>query len=116
MVVRQRDPIVDGRRLWVSLTSFGKKRLRRARQVFVDSGALTLAVDCALLDRDRIADWRESVCAVEDAKDVFWRIRLGFHDKATLYERRFDAEWDRWRPREPNDTFFGAALRSAGDD
>jgi len=99
-VVREHDPFVDWRRLWVSLTKHGRQRLARARRVFIRSGALQLALDCALVERDRIADRQASLHAMLGATEVFWQMRHGFHDEASLYEVLDGSHWSRWRPRE----------------
>jgi len=83
---RHHDPGCDWKRLWVSLTHRGRRRLRRTEKLFVDSGALTLGVDAALLEPERLGDWQASFDATEEVVTLLWRIRSGFHDRATLYD------------------------------
>ncbi|MBV9949598.1 MAG: winged helix-turn-helix transcriptional regulator, partial [Myxococcales bacterium] len=85
LIRRERDVIVDGRRLWVSLTNYGRTVLGRVQKVFVSSGAIALILECAVLPAECVPDREERLSARLDAEAWLQRIRCGLHDRSTLY-------------------------------
>ena len=82
-LIQRRRSDVDRRQLHVSLTDAGLSLLDRATAVFIDSGIVKFAVDCALTCR-RAHD--ESLCLIEmdTAESILRRIRDAFGDVACL--------------------------------
>jgi DNA-binding MarR family transcriptional regulator len=83
LVVRTRV-LTDRRQRLIRLTEQGVARLRKARRRLVRSGAIQLAVDCALTD-NRPYDEGRCLHEMDLAETILDRIRRAFRDVATLY-------------------------------
>jgi DNA-binding MarR family transcriptional regulator len=86
LVRRFRTP-EDRRQIQVEVTRAGQRLIRRARRRFVDSGAIQLAVDCALVGGVHFGDESACLVAMDGAESILRRIREGFYDNAGLRYR-----------------------------
>ncbi|HEY4015083.1 MAG TPA: MarR family transcriptional regulator [Polyangiaceae bacterium] len=73
----------DRRQRWIQLTELGIARLRKATRRLVRSGAIQLAVDCALTG-DHAHDESRCLQQMDLAEMILNRIRRAFRDVATL--------------------------------
>jgi DNA-binding MarR family transcriptional regulator len=83
LVLRTRD-FPDRRQRWIQLTELGTRRLRKATRRLIRSGAIQLAVDCALTGHNA----HDEGCCLHEmdlAETILDRIRRTFGDIATLY-------------------------------
>jgi DNA-binding MarR family transcriptional regulator len=89
LVGRERDQIVDRRRLWVWLTKYGWTVMRRVQKVFVSSGASTLILERATADRYAVPDEQTTRHAKIGAEMMLRHMRWSLHDPSTLYGGAF---------------------------
>ena len=82
LIVRERLA-VDRRHVIVRLTEIGRRLLRRASKRFIESGAMQLAVDCALAG-DRAFDEGECIARMESAETMLENLECAFHRHAEL--------------------------------
>lgn len=73
----------DARTRWVELTAAGERVLARVRRDIMDSGYMTLAVDC-VLSGSRWFDWGACFEAKEAFEDWLFRVRYALCDRASL--------------------------------
>ena len=83
LVVRTRG-LTDRRQRSIRLTEQGVARLRKATRRLMRSGAIQLAVDCALTE-NRPHDEGRCLHEMDLAETILDRIRRAFRDVATLY-------------------------------
>jgi DNA-binding MarR family transcriptional regulator len=83
LVVRERVHF-DRRRLHVTLSPKGLASIRRATALIVSSGAIQLAVDCALT-RGKAHDYHACLVQMHQAESMLQRLREAFHDIADLH-------------------------------
>jgi DNA-binding MarR family transcriptional regulator len=83
LVERRRETYGDRRQIKVRLTELGLKHMRKAQRLILGTGAVQLAVDCALTDH---RPYDESACLVQMdlTESILFRIRRAFGDFATL--------------------------------
>jgi DNA-binding MarR family transcriptional regulator len=82
LVLRTRA-VRDRRQRWIQLTELGTARLRKATRRLVRSGAIQLAVDCALTNNNA-HDESRCLHQMDLAEMILNRIRSAFRDVATL--------------------------------
>jgi DNA-binding MarR family transcriptional regulator len=84
LVERRKEQYGDRRQLRVRLTELGLRCLRKATRLLIGTGAIQLAVDCALTE-DRPYDDALCLAEMDLTEAIFFRIRRAFGDVATLH-------------------------------
>jgi DNA-binding MarR family transcriptional regulator len=83
LVERRKETYGDRRQVRVKLTELGLRCMRKAQRFVLGTGAIQLAVDCALTEN---RPYDESACLAEMdlTETILFRIRRAFGDVATL--------------------------------
>jgi DNA-binding MarR family transcriptional regulator len=83
LVMRRKEDYRDRRQVRVRLTELGLKCMRKAQRLVVGTGAIQLAVDCALTE-NRPHDENACFAQMDLTETMLFRIRRAFGDFATL--------------------------------